>query len=665
MAAEIIGGAGAERLIGGSGNSTIYGNGGNDVIYGDADPRFASPTGIQAARESGSAYQPTDFDTWAVLYQNPNNPNATQSYNVTALAAAPHELVVLGSGSVVSNTDQANTEAVWTAAQLDQITADGKQAVVYMNLGKINHFLSNWNTAWSSNGLASGTPTGLAGWFRAQDPEYPTAWMADFTRSDWLDLLKLRITELLKTGANGIFLDDSSLYFAYAVQEFPAATGADYLARVGELARGMRDLITAVSAHIDTELVRLANDGFDVPAPADFKLLLNGDPYMLQNALFDENGNFVNGNVAQAIAANPDNQAFYAAIDGFILESLVMGTSDQPLILARDHVAVPGGVPILTVDRNVPTEEQRLDVTKEAVDFGFLPYVTRSDLYDTLDPDFVTALLSEVTTPGDDVIHAGDGNDLAAGGLGNDTLSGGNGNDSLYGEAGADALYGGAQHDFLFGGNHHDTLSGANGNDHLNGGTGNDEMHGGAGTDLLRAGDGNDTANGNTGQDTIYGGQGDDSLNGGDHADLLYGNAGNDTLEGGTGADTLIGGYGTDTLIGGADGDTFVFNGPLDLGTFGVAPDVIVDFGTGADRIDLSGIDANTLLAGNQAFTFIGGAAHPGIAGSLRQVNALVGSGPDAAWFTYLYGDTDGDGAGDLSLVLAGHHTLGAGDFIL
>jgi serralysin len=36
------------------------------------------------------------------------------------------------------------------------------------------------------------------------------------------------------------------------------------------------------------------------------------------------------------------------------------------------------------------------------------------------------------------------------------------------------------------------------------------------------------------------------------------------------------------------------------------APDIITDFLEGTDRIDLSPIDASTLLFGNQAFSFQG-----------------------------------------------------------
>ena len=90
----------------------------------------------------------------------------------------------------------------------------------------------------------------------------------------------------------------------------------------------------------------------------------------------------------------------------------------------------------------------------------------------------------------------------------------------------------------------------------------------------------------------INAGMGDDELIGGTRSDFLVGGGGDDRLSGGRGSDSLLGGLG---------GDTFAFSGSP--GT-----DRILDFASGADRIDLSayGIDigdvetsasgANTLI---------------------------------------------------------------------
>ena len=86
----------------------------------------------------------------------------------------------------------------------------------------------------------------------------------------------------------------------------------------------------------------------------------------------------------------------------------------------------------------------------------------------------------------------------------------------------------------------------------------------------------------------------------------LAGEAGNDTLGGGTGKDTLVGGAGQ---------DRFDFNLTTES-PVGATCDVLQAGGGGnafdgaggaaGDRIDLVDIDANTTVAGNQAFLFGG-----------------------------------------------------------
>ncbi len=64
-------------------------------------------------------------------------------------------------------------------------------------------------------------------------------------------------------------------------------------------------------------------------------------------------------------------------------------------------------------------------------------------------------------------------------------------------------------------------------------------------------------------------------------------------------------------MTGGAGNDMFVFaNGDFG-GTTTATADEIVDFTSGQDTIDLSQVDANSLLGGDQAFAFVGTARSP------------------------------------------------------
>ena len=125
--------------------------------------------------------------------------------------------------------------------------------------------------------------------------------------------------------------------------------------------------------------------------------------------------------------------------------------------------------------------------------------------------------------------------------------------------------------------------------------------------------------------------------------DVLRGARGDDRLAAGGGGDRLVGGPGRDTLLGGAGADTFVF---------AFAPhadgDRIADFEPGTDRIDLSGIDADSTRRGDQEFEIDGAGA-----GALT-----LGTG-------FVSGDLDGEGPADFRIRLAGGIEPAAGDILL
>ena len=128
-------------------------------------------------------------------------------------------------------------------------------------------------------------------------------------------------------------------------------------------------------------------------------------------------------------------------------------------------------------------------------------------------------------------------------------------------------------------------------------------------------------------------------------------------LQGWAGNDVLIGGRGADTLTGGAGADRFVYAGTVHS-PVGAGADRITDFSHAqGDRIDLFAIDANSAAAGNQAFSFIGGALYTGVAGQLR--TSVVGG------ITTIAGDVNGDKVSDFHITLTGAMALAAADFVL
>jgi Ca2+-binding RTX toxin-like protein len=139
--------------------------------------------------------------------------------------------------------------------------------------------------------------------------------------------------------------------------------------------------------------------------------------------------------------------------------------------------------------------------------------------------------------------------------------------------------------------------------------------------------------------------------------DLLTGTAKNDTLSALAGDDTLIGGAGTDKLTGGLGADTFKFNSVSNSGITAKTRDTITDFkSTQNDKIDLSGIDANSVVADDQAFTFINNAAFSADATGQLRFDSTTG---------ILYGSTNADTNAEFSILLSGVTSLAMVDFIL
>ncbi|HEY0436227.1 MAG TPA: calcium-binding protein, partial [Phenylobacterium sp.] len=244
----------------------------------------------------------------------------------------------------------------------------------------------------------------------------------------------------------------------------------------------------------------------------------------------------------------------------------------------------------------------------------------------------------------------------ATGGAGTDTVS-------LF-----ENLTGSAYGDTLTGGTAGNLLSGLAGDDSLTGGAGADTMVGGTGNDTYAVDKSSDVVTENPGEGfdvivasvtytlpvnverlTLTG----TAINGAGNGDanLITGNSGNNLLSGLGGADTLDGGAGADSLAGGLGADRFVFGDVA-------APDTITDFSHAqGDLIDLSAIDANSGLVGDQGFVFIGTAAFHGVAGELRYAQA--GSG------VVVTGDLNGDGFADFTLNLSGVSSLVNSDFVL
>ena len=296
----------------------------------------------------------------------------------------------------------------------------------------------------------------------------------------------------------------------------------------------------------------------------------------------------------------------------------------------------------------------------------------------------------------DNQLYGGDGNDTLNGGAGNDLLSGGTGINRLSGGAGSDVfmvvssadqvvelanqgtdtvrtrvdftlaagmsveriavetnagglrLTGNELANSLWGGSGIDTLTGGAGDDRYYVQTLGDRVVEGAngGNDLIVSSISYSLAS--TPDVESLAGSGTTGLR-------LTGNALRNNISGTTGADILTGGGGADTLRGGVDTmrDTFVFTAVTDS-LRGVGRDTVSNFTSGSDVIDLSAIDPNAGLVGNQNFGFAGLTA-----------TAMSIWTATAAGSLWVYADVTGDRVADMEIRLLGVATVVAADFLL
>ncbi len=382
----LAGGDGDDTIVGGDGNDVLSGGAGNDVLYGGL--KYTEQQIIAAAKSKLGA------KNFAILYQG-------SSYTAAGLAASAFDMLVINPAkSSVTNTP--NSEVLWTKADLSQIEGAGKILIGYLDVAKVNDYTGEWNPAWTSNHLASGTPTAAApSWLEGADPNFPNARLVDFSAAGWLAVLEARIKTMIDQGFQGVFLDDVVRYFARGTAHSDVAAEA----------RNMRDLIVTLRGYANDYITGKGGN------PSAFAFIVNGAPYILSDGTSDGSAD----NAAQ-------DSAYLHAINGFLAENYFSSNSTAAIQKAAD-VFGSQGITLLSTDTGQTTQAAQVQTMENAVNADFLPYVTPATAYDSFGPAFVPGFGSNLTL-GNDLLSGGDGNDTLVGGRGNDMLDGGTGVDT-------------------------------------------------------------------------------------------------------------------------------------------------------------------------------------------------------------------------------------------
>ena len=553
-----------------------------------------------------------------------------------------------------------------------------KVTVAYVNTCEftaVGGWDPSFNPAWDSDhdGLIDPGTTGLPAYVdvRAWNAQWHN-YAAKFWTQAWRDQLAAKIDVVAAQGFDGVMLD--------VMTECNVWNGFSFNHKsLAELRSEIADLFRWVSDYAKQKY----GDGFIVTANLDRDAHLYFpdmgqyiDAGYYQNAFFTWDGSG---------ADDPAGAGRDAAAVQFLKDQGIQ-------LLTMDHIGTGSaeGVDWFTnYDGNI-TEGRLIDLLLDAVGVNATPFV--SPLLLNTAPYSLTPRFARVDdththaatdyddwvigSPSNDKMHGGNGDDLFLGGKGDDLYDGGPGTDTAVyldapkgvhvdlaitkgqatGGGGKDTL---KSIENVIGSNYADTLLGNGGDNTIEGGKGNDKLDGRgafdfasyatseAGVTVSLAVTGQQDTHG-AGLDTLKNFEGligsdfNDTLTGDDNANTLKGGNGDDILNGGAGPDVIIGGFGTDQLTGGPGGDTFVFP------KLETTVDLIKDIAS-ADIIDLSGIDANLNLDGDQAFTKV--SHFTGHAGQLCLVY------DKSHHVTHIRLDVDGDGNADMTINLSGKQT--------
>jgi len=379
---------------------------------------------------------------------------------------------------------------------------------------------------------------------------------------------------------------------------------------------------------------------------------LGNDTYIVDNVgdtaieALNQGTDLVLSSVSFTLGANVENLTLTTGVEaingtGNALANVIIGNSNNNVLdggAGADSLNGGAGNDSYVVDnmgdKVVELANEGTDLVKSSITYTLGDAVENLTLTGTAAINGTGNALANaiIGNTGNNVLNGGAGADTMTGGAGNDTYLVDNTGDSVIEglNAGVDRVN--SSITYTLTANVEQLM--LTGNAAING-TGNELdniLYGNAGVNVLTGGKGNDTYSVQNTSDTVVelAGDGTDDVNSsvnytlpanvenltltGSAALNGMGNALNNILSGNAGNNILNGGAGKDLLTGGAGNDTFKFSAVTDSAV-GVLRDVIADFKSGVDKIDLSAI--------NPAFKFIGAASFSDI-GQVRFSNGFL-----------------------------------------
>lgn len=387
---NVFGGRGNDVVIGGGGDDRVLGDDGDDVVHGDWIPNPNALPNNEQDILSKIQVKP-NFSTWGLLYQG-------EGYTLEGIRNANHEMVVINPAKN-SITNAPSSEEFWSPREIELIRNSGKTVFGYVNLAKMGSYLDEWNPTWTDNGIAGGVATSEApDWIGTV--ESSSTRLIDFAAEGWHEVVFGRTEQMIRQGFDGTLLDDVLEYY-FRVPLEPGTNG--FNAAIAETASVMRDFVISLREYADTRMIAHGRN-------ERFQLIVNGAPYILTDAIRSLD-----------IDSNPQSQRYLDAIDAILIENYI-SRGDQFTVDTTRERFLEEGIPVLSIDTEQVTQQQKVNVITQAVNQGIVPYVTETANYDRLNEDFLTVLAAPGPVCGDDVLDGGAGSNLLIGGCGSDTF---------------------------------------------------------------------------------------------------------------------------------------------------------------------------------------------------------------------------------------------------
>jgi len=340
---------------------------------GPLPTRAVAPAGTAPDDAPGSPVWPVE--SFGVQYWG-------ESYEIAALAAAPHALLIMEPSRIGADAAAGRAEILFSTAEVAEARQHGKREVLgYMNVGELAPYRDYWDFRAVDTCAA---PADLAGGLDpspracAPPPWFGTAttdgeWLAAFWTTAWQDILHRRVDALLARAYDGVFLDDVLHYFTWSsdtnLVALAAASGGP--TKVDEAARAMLRLVSGLAryARVEAPLAR-----------PDFKIVVNGAPYIGYDAAGGEDG------LPSAF------EDYRAAVDAILLEGALTRRDAHAVVTLLKEQYLSRGIAVLTIEfapEDAGAGEVaafRCAMATRARRHGFTTYVARDHRFDRLEP---------------------------------------------------------------------------------------------------------------------------------------------------------------------------------------------------------------------------------------------------------------------------------------